>query len=35
MLSGDECIPAPLSCCRLKGVLAEALRAFYAELDKL
>lgn len=33
--AGDECTCPLVSCCRLKGVLADALRAFYAELDRV
>ena len=33
--SGDECTCPLVACCRLKGVLADALRAFYAELDRV
>lgn len=33
--AGDDCTCPLVACCRLKGVLADALRAFYAELDRV
>lgn len=33
--AGEECTCPLVACCRLKGVLADALRAFYAELDRV
>ncbi len=32
--TGDDCTCPLVASCRLKGVLADALRAFYAELDR-
>lgn len=32
--TGEDCTCPLVTCCRLKGVLAEALLAFYSELDR-